>query len=214
MPAPKVALRKVEDLKPDPRNARTHSPDQVAQLAASISRFGWTNPILTDDLVRAGHGRLMAARLIYDEGGTIYLAPGKERGGAAITKGTVPVIDCTGWTEDERTAYALADNQLALNAGWDSDILTEQLGALSSANFDLTSLGFDEAAMASLGELGTLTEAAPSADRTTSDLPDSTFQYEDQFAVIVKCKDEAEQEAVFNRLREDYGADNVKVVVV
>src|SRR3546814_8925422 len=117
MSTPKIRFRKIADLTPDPANARTHSADQIDQLVGSISRFGWTNPVLADDLIRAGHGRVMAATLIYDNGGTIYLAPGEANGGTAIPKGTVPVIDCNGWTEDERRAHELADNQLALQAG-------------------------------------------------------------------------------------------------
>lgn len=153
MPAPKVALRQIDDLKPDPRNARTHSDDQVAQLVASINRFGWTNPVLADDLVRAGHGRIMAAKAIYADDGTIYLAPGKERGGKPITKGAVPVIDCTGWSEDERKAYALADNQLALQAGWDREILMSQIDELQAADFDLPTIGFDQGALDALSGL-------------------------------------------------------------
>lgn len=167
MTAPKVLLRKIDELTPDPRNARTHSEAQVAQIVASIERFGWTNPVLADDLIRAGHGRQMAARAIYAEGGTIYLAPGKERGGAAIPKGTVPVIDCTGWTEDERKAYALADNQLALQAGWDTEILMAQLDELSAAEFNIAEIGFDMEAIDALGigEIGTATEAAPAGKK-------------------------------------------------
>lgn len=155
--SPKIALRKIDDLTPDPRNARTHSEAQVAQIVASIERFGWTNPVLADDLIRAGHGRQMAARAIYADGGTIYLAPGKERGGKAIPKGTVPVIDCTGWTEEERKAYALADNQLALQAGWDTEILMAQLDELQAAEFDIAEIGFDMEAIEALGigEIGT-----------------------------------------------------------
>jgi len=167
MTAPKVLLRKIDELTPDPRNARTHSEAQVAQIVASIERFGWTNPVLADDLIRAGHGRQMAARAIYAEGGTIYLAPGKERGGTAIPKGTVPVIDCTGWTEDERKAYALADNQLALQAGWDTEILMAQLDELSAAEFDIAEIGFDMEAIDALGigEIGTATETAPAGKK-------------------------------------------------
>lgn len=162
MTAPKVLLRKIDELTPDPRNARTHSPAQVAQIVASIERFGWTNPVLADDLIRAGHGRQMAARAIYEDGGTIYLAPGKERGGKAIPAGTVPVIDCTGWTEEERKAYALADNQLALQAGWDTEILMAQLDELQAADFDIAEIGFDTAAIDALGmaELETGEDAA------------------------------------------------------
>jgi ParB-like chromosome segregation protein Spo0J len=214
MAAPKIALRKIDELTPDPRNARTHSADQVEQLAGSIARFGWTNPVLADDLIRAGHGRVMAARHIYENGGTIYTAPGKERGGKAIPKGTVPVIDCTGWTEDERKAYALADNQLALQAGWDTELLAAQLDELTAVDFDIEAIGFDQAALDALA--GGDPEGGPEGTPrdTTGELEDSTFSHEDQFAVIVRCKDAAEQEARFTRLRDEFGPDEVKVVVV
>ena len=152
MPAPKIALRKIDDLKPDPRNARTHSPAQIDQLVSAINRFGWTNPILADDLIRAGHGRLMAARAIYEADGLIYLSPGKESGGKPLTKGTVPVIDVSGWSEEDRKAYSLGDNQLALQAGWDLEILNEQLEELRTADFDLPIIGFDTSALDALAQ--------------------------------------------------------------
>lgn len=215
MAAPKIALRKIADLKPDPRNARTHSEQQVEQLAGSIARFGWTNPVLADDLIRAGHGRVMAATLIYQNGGTIHMAPGKECGGTAIPKGTVPVIDCTGWSEDERKAYSLADNQLALNAGWDFEALTAQLDELTAVDFEIEMIGFDQAALEALAA-GPDPEAGDGTGprNTSGELTDSTFSHTDQFAVIVTCKDAAEQEARFVRLRDEFGPDNVKVVVV
>jgi ParB-like chromosome segregation protein Spo0J len=213
MATPKIALRKLDDLTPDPRNARTHSKEQVEQLAGSIARFGWTNPVLTDDLIRAGHGRCLAAELIYRNGGTIHMAPGKERGGKPIPKGTVPVIDCTGWSEDERKAYALADNQLALQAGWDVEQLTAQLDELSAANFDIAEIGFDQASLDALAS-GDEDGGVAGGGRAIGELEDSTFNHADQFAVIVRCKDEVEQEARFNRLRDEFGPDNVKVVVV
>lgn len=161
MTAPKVAVRKIDDLTPDPRNARTHSESQIGQLVASIKRFGWTNPILADDMIRAGHGRLMAAKAIYAAGEAIYLAPGKERGGKRLAAYTVPVIDCTGWTEDERKAYSLADNQLALQAGWDTEILFEQLDELRGVDFALEDIGFDVDALAALNQSGDDVASAP-----------------------------------------------------
>ena len=213
--APKIALRKLDELTPDPRNARTHSEAQIEQLAASIRRFGWTNPILADDLIRAGHGRAAAARLIYAAGEQLYMAPGKENGGAALPAGTVPVIDCTGWSEDDRKAYGLADNQLALLAGWDEELLNTQLDELTAADFDIAEIGFDQAALDALASGGGGGEAAPVAPgKNLGDLTDSTFQHSDQFAVIVRCQDEAEQERRFIDLRDRYGPENVKVVVV
>ena len=144
MAAPKVQLRKLDDLTPDPDNARTHSEEQIGQIVASIRRFGWTVPMLVDDVIRAGNGRYAAAQVIYaDPEALIYMAPGQERGGAALPRGTVPVLDCRGWSEEEKRAYALADNQLALQAGWDEARLSRQLAELSEANFAIELIGFD-----------------------------------------------------------------------
>jgi hypothetical protein len=112
--APLVELRPVDALVPYARNARKHSDAQVREIAASIVEFGWTNPILADDVIRAGHGRQKAAQLLYAQGKTIRLPNGAE-----IPRGTVPVIDCTGWSEAQKRAYVLADNKLAENAEWD-----------------------------------------------------------------------------------------------
>ena len=101
-----ITQRSVGDLIPYARNSRTHSDEQVAQIAASIKEFGWTNPILVDaeGVVIAGHGRLMAARKLgYTE---------------------VPTIELSEMTETQKKAYVIADNRLALNAGWDNEMLT------------------------------------------------------------------------------------------
>lgn len=207
MAAPKIALGKLAELQRDPRNARTHSPTQIAMLAGSIRRFGWTVPMLVDDVIRAGNGRAEAAELIYAAGEDIYMAPGRERGGAKLPKGTVPIIDCTGWTDEEREAYGLADNQLALQAGWNIDQLRDSIEALAQADFPLEIVGFDQAAIDAVGEM---TDEA--GRRTPDPTQDTQFQHVDQFGVIVMCKDEAEQEAMFNRLRDE--GLSVKVVVV
>ena len=114
----------VAGLIPYAANARTHSDAQVAQIAASIREWGWTTPILTDPEggVIAGHGRLLAARQL------------------GITE--VPVMVAEGWTAAQRKAYVLADNQLALNAGWDAAVLSTELQGLSEVGFDLELLGF------------------------------------------------------------------------
>lgn len=211
--APKITLRKVDELKSDPHNARTHSAEQIEQLAGSIGRFGYTVPGYHDgqDVVRIGNGRLAAVRLIYERGGKVYLAPGQANGGKVLPVGTIPIMDGSGYTEDEWTALALGDNQLALNAGWDRELLTTQLDALSAASFDIELIGFDTAALDALAAQPD-PEAAPAGP--PGELEDAQFQHEDQFAVIIKCKDAAEQEARFNRLRDEFGPDNVKVVVV
>lgn len=122
----------LERLVPYERNARTHSRQQVAQLVASIQEFGWTNPILVDseDGILAGHGRLAAAR---DMG----LAE-------------VPVIVLDGLTAAQRRAYVIADNQLALNAGWDQELLQMEVTGLQLQDFDLGLLGFSDDELSSL----------------------------------------------------------------
>lgn len=143
MPTAKVIFPRVDQLTRDPNNARVHSPAQIEQIAASIERFGYTSPILFDDVIRAGNGRHEAVELIYSRGGRVYLAPGPERGGKVIPDGTIPGINCEGWTPDERLAYALADNRIAENATWDEERLREQLEGLCSIDFDLDAAGFD-----------------------------------------------------------------------
>lgn len=121
-----IEHRSIECLIPYVRNARTHSDAQVAQIAASIREFGWTNPVLVDgdNGVVAGHGRLLAARKL----------------GLA----SVPVIELSGLTEAQKRAYVLADNKLALNAGWDMAMLQLEVGELADLGFDLSLTGFSE----------------------------------------------------------------------
>lgn len=145
-----VSVVPLEELRPYGRNARTHSDEQVDQIVALIQEFGWTIPILAevgsgDGLIVAGHGRRLAALRIYDGGGTIRLVDGR-----ALPPGTVPVIDCTGWSDDQRRAYTLADNQIALNAGWDEALLKLELGDLSLSGFDIGLAGFSQKDLASL----------------------------------------------------------------
>jgi hypothetical protein len=121
----KITQKKVESLIPYVKNSRTHSDAQVAQIAASIKEFGWTNPILVDgdNGIIAGHGRLLAARKLgYKE---------------------VPTIKLADLTETQKRAYIIADNRLALNAGWDNEMLTIELNDLLADGFALELLGFD-----------------------------------------------------------------------
>ena len=116
----------IEALIPYARNSRTHSDAQVAQIAASIKEFGFTNPVLIDedDGIIAGHGRTLAARKL-----------GLEQ---------VPCIRLTSLSSAQKKAYIIADNKLALNAGWDDDLLKVELEDLDELNFDLTLLGWDK----------------------------------------------------------------------
>lgn len=116
----------IQDLVPYEKNARTHSPDQVDQIAASISEFGFTNPVLIDEknMIVAGHGRLEAAK--------------------KLGLKTVPAFVLQGLTETQIRAYVLADNRIALNAGWDENMLALELADLQDVDFDLELLGFSD----------------------------------------------------------------------
>ena len=122
-----IEMVKTVDLIPYVNNSRTHSDEQVTQIASSIKEFGFTNPILTDGEggIIAGHGRLMAAKKLgLDE---------------------VPTIVLDGLTEAQKKAYVIADNKLALNAGWDFEMLTNDILTLKEMEFDVSLLGFGEA---------------------------------------------------------------------
>jgi DNA modification methylase len=124
---PQIVARKVDDLIPYARNSRTHSDAQVAQIAASIREFGWTNPVLVDGEsgIIAGHGRVLAAR--------------------KLGQAEVPCIELFGMSEAQKRAYIIADNKLALNAGWDDELLALEFEELGALGFDLSLTGFTEA---------------------------------------------------------------------
>ena len=130
----KITTKKVDSLIPYVKNSRTHSDAQVAQIAASIKEFGWTNPILVDgdNGIIAGHGRLLAARKLGHK--------------------EVPTIELKDLTETQKKAYIIADNRLALNAGWDNEMLTIELNDLLADGFALEVLGFDPKELSALLE--------------------------------------------------------------
>ena len=125
----KIEQLPTADLIPYARNTRTHSPEQVAQIAGSIREFGFTNPILIDaeNGIIAGHGRVMAA--------------------SKLGLAKVPCIRLAHLTATQKRAYIIADNKLALNAGWDEEMLGLELADLREADFDLDVLGFDNFAI-------------------------------------------------------------------
>ena len=122
----KIEYRKVSDLLPYARNARTHSDEQVSQLAASIKEFGFNNPVAidADGMILCGHGRVMAAKKL------------------GLTE--VPTVCLSHLSETQVKAYILADNKLALNAGWDNDLLKVELEDLKDSDFDLNLTGFSD----------------------------------------------------------------------
>ena len=127
-----VKYRKAVDLIPYINNSRTHSEEQVNQVAASIKEFGFTNPILLDDSggIIAGHGRLLAAK--------------------KLSLSEVPTITLSNLSEAQKKAYVIADNKLALNAGWDDEMLKLEITQLDEMEFDLKLIGFDSDELAIL----------------------------------------------------------------
>jgi ParB-like chromosome segregation protein Spo0J len=121
----KIVYRPLKDLIPYARNSRTHSSSQIAQIASSIKEFGWTQPILLDGTngIIAGHGRFEAAFLL-----------GLQE---------VPTIDLAYLTESQKRAYVIADNKIALNSGWDEQMLALEIGDLRDAGFNIELLAFD-----------------------------------------------------------------------
>lgn len=170
-PVMRVVKRRVADLVPYARNARTHGEAQLAQLVAAIRRWGWTIPILVDekDMIIAGHGRVLAAQQI-----------GMEE---------VPALVARGWSEEQKRAYVLADNQIPLGAEWDEDMLRFELNELHSLEFQITDIGFSDADLKKMLGSG---EGEAGQD-TTPQLAGLEYR------VVVECDDEAQQSELLER---------------
>ncbi len=177
-----VERRSIDRLIPYIRNARTHSEEQIAQVAASIVEFGWTNPILVgaDGVIIAGHARLLAARKL------------------GMTE--VPVIVLEHLTETQRRALVLADNRLALNAGWDEEMLRVELESLQEEGFDLDIVGFTDDDIEDLLrdseqviEGGTDEDAVPETPETAVTVPGDVWVLGEHRLL---CGDSTQMEAV------------------
>ena len=124
-PAERIEFWAISRLIPYANNARLHSEADLDKIAAAIRKWGWTNPVLVDEegVLICGHGRTAAAPR------------------AGVT--SIPVIVARGWSEDEKQAYRLADNELAARASWDTDLLRDELRSLQFSGFDLDLIGFE-----------------------------------------------------------------------
>ena len=168
----KVLYKKTADLKPCVKNSRTHSHEQIEQIASSINEFGFTNPLLIDDEgIIAGHGRLLAA--------------------IKLDMVKVPTIKLVGLSEAQRKAYVIADNKLALNAGWDDDLLRSELMDLNDMDFDLDLIGFDADELSTLLDIETDMPELRDGDREP--FQQKTFTLHDEQVSIV---DEALKKAI------------------
>ena len=159
----KVEYKNIKDLIPYCNNSRTHSDEQVQQIASSIKEFGFTNPVLIDEQggIIAGHGRVMAAKKL----------------GLA----EVPCVVLDGLSEAQKKAYIIADNKLALNSGWDADILKVEMERLGELGFDLSLTGFDDI---ELGNMFLDGEDLTEPDSSTKEI--DTDEYE-MSCICPKC---------------------------
>jgi len=160
-----IDYRKTGELIPYINNSRTHSEAQVQQVAASIKEFGFTNPLLIDGQggIIAGHGRLQAAQMMgMDE---------------------VPTITLEGLTEAQRKAYVIADNQLALNSGWDIDLLRVEIDGLADFDFNIDLLGFDNDFLNNMIDIDAELPSLPDGDKEP--FQQKTFTLHDDQAAIV-----------------------------
>ena len=167
-----ITYRNTAELIPYARNARTHSEEQVAQLAASIKEFGFNAPIAVDDdsMVLCGHGRLLAARKLGME--------------------TVPTVCLAHLSKTQKKAYILADNRLAMNAGWDDELLKLEIADLSEADFPLETLGFDDMEL----------DAFLNPEEASVTEPEDEAQG-GGLTVTVSCADADEQSALYAELK-------------
>jgi ParB family chromosome partitioning protein len=173
MKFPAYKIVNTADLVPYARNSRTHSPEQIAKIAASIKEFGFLNPIIVDDSngIVAGHGRVMAAQKLGLE--------------------TLPVIEAGHLSEHQRRAYIIADNRLALDAGWDNDLLKIELQDLSGAGFDLSLTGFGDELEALLYNPSALNGMPTLPDGDKPPFQQMTFTVSDEQAAQIKAALEA-----------------------
>lgn len=170
-----ITPRSISELIPYVNNARTHSDEQVAMIAASLREFGWTNPILIDSEggVIAGHGRLLAARKILEVGASIPDWPNTSE---------VPVLELSHMTEQQKRAYVIADNKLAERAGWNIELLSLELSQLTDMGFNMDVLGFDTVDLESL--IGASNFSIDSTEPSTS----SSVEIDtDQFEMGHRC---------------------------
>ncbi|MBL8301143.1 MAG: ParB N-terminal domain-containing protein [Ideonella sp.] len=173
---PQIEHLPLDALVPYARNSRTHSPEQIAQVAASIREFGFTNPVLIDGEggIIAGHGRVMAAR--------------------QLGLSEVPCIRLAHLTDAQKRAYVIADNKLALNAGWDDALLALELREIDGLGFDLHLTGFNDK------ELDALLEKETGAGAAGTSAADEGIQYQEKYSILIECSGEADQRRKFDEL--------------
>ena len=171
--ANKIQLWEIEKLVPYEKNARTHSSEQIKEIANSIDKFGFNNPILVDGQkgIIAGHGRLLAAK--------------------HLGMKEVPIVILDHLTEVQKRAYIIADNKIALNADWDPLILSEELKELKELDFDIKDIGF------STKEL----EEFLDNEVVEKEVSDKDIDLNEQYIISVSCRDEIQMEQLYSEFK-------------
>jgi hypothetical protein len=173
-----IIVKQITDLLPYIKNARTHSDEQIAQISSSIKEFGFTNPILItgDGSIIAGHGRVMAAKKL------------------KLTE--IPCIELNHLTEMQRQAYILADNKLALNAGWDDNLLALELKDLEYQGYDLSLIGFSDK------ELGSLLDIAAADGIYSNKITVPTYEPRNKKPPIVDLYDQEKAMSLISDIKD------------
>jgi ParB-like chromosome segregation protein Spo0J len=185
-PALTITERQIADLKPYAKNSRTHTPEQIAAVARSISEFGWTVPVLIDEKggIIAGHGRIEAAK--------------------SLGMTMAPTITAHGWTKDQIKAYVIADNRLTDRSGWDDTILRDELNDLLASGFDIALTGFDGDALKAV-----IDGWAP--DPVLQGLTPELTAFTETIRIVVAADKRAEVEAAVATLIADKGWTDVSI---
>lgn len=175
-----LVYRRLAELRPYARNARTHSGKQIAKIEVSLGRFGWATPLgIAGDDILVGHARHIAAGNMRDRGAVIPRNADPD---------FAPTVDLSALSELERRAYILADNQLATDAGWANDHLSFEVNGLKLAGFDLSLTGFSPLQIGAILGKAESTGGAVLSDRM-------------RYQIVIDCESEVDQAAMLERLR-------------
>jgi hypothetical protein len=179
-----VRYRKLDELVPYARNARTHSDAQVAEIGASILEYGWTNPVLVDELggMIAGHGRVLAARWLLE-----HHPKGLAKKGIVVDP--LPTIELAGLSEAQKAAYVLADNKIALNAGWNTDMVAAELMRIQELGMPLPLTGFSAAEAQNI--ISGWVQGPSSPDDAWEGMPEFNPEKRSYRSITVHLQDEA-----------------------
>lgn len=182
----------VDSLIPYARNSRTHSDAQIDKIAASIKEFGFLNPVIIDGAngIIAGHGRVMAAKKL------------------GMTE--LPVIEASHLTDAQRRAYVIADNRLALDAGWDDELLRLEFDGLSFEEFNLELTGFTLLEIKSIGIDDELFSYESDEDENEERPATKTSEGYVEFAVVVREENKVKIMAVLNRIKKNHNLENME----